>query len=173
MSLRHSDFGFLLLPLLLLVVSCEGPLDCDGSGGVTVYRTSFESEQDLVGWQGITVDDLRDDHAPHGDKRSLFVSGGCLVPHASLTFSPPGKGRVVSVECYCKNLLYGGSVGLYIGAVFSQSVSFTATDTTWTHYTCESAIRWPADSTLTVYMISGGYTGSAMLVDRLKVFAAD
>jgi hypothetical protein len=173
MSPKYGGFGLLLLPLLLLVVSCGGPLDCDGSGGTTVYLTSFESEADLVGWQGITADDLRDDHAPQGGKKSIFVSGGCSVPHASLTFSPSGEDRVVSVECFCKNLLYGGSVGLYVGASFSQSVSVIAADTAWTHYTCENAICWPADSTLTVYMISGGYVGSAMLVDRLRVSVAD
>ena len=49
MRLKYNDAGLLLLPLLLLILSCGGPLDCDGSGGATDYQTSFESESDLAG----------------------------------------------------------------------------------------------------------------------------
>jgi len=162
---------FLILPLVL--ASCGSLTDCDQQRDCTVYRCSFESLRDLRRWDGLTVEDLRDDHPPGGGRRSVLVAGGCATPTATLSLAPADVDRMLSVECYCKVLRFHGKVGLCVGESQVDCVGFEARDTAWTHYACEHAILCPAESSLTVFLTAGGFSGQEMLVDRLEVYRVD
>ena len=157
-----------LLILTLVLVSCGSLTDCDEEMDCIVYRSSFESLSDLRGWDGLTVEDLRDDHAPGGGRRSVVVAGGCATPTATLTLAPADRDRTLSIECYCKVLRFQGKVGLCVGEAHLDCIGFEARDTTWTYYACEDPILCPAESSLTVFLTAGGFSGQEMLVDRLK-----
>ena len=161
------------LIVILFFCFCERIFDPHGSSDDVLYFNSFESTSDLSGWTGLTEDNLVNDPSPSGGSKSVRISGGCIVPHAELSLDPPGKDQQVSLSFYGKNLMIGGAVELFVGKVTdqSQNVWIAVTDTSWTFYTSETQILWFADSTLTLWLNSGGIAPSAMLIDDLKLFS--
>jgi hypothetical protein len=136
----------------------------------TFYFNSFEADSDLTGWQGISVYDLYGDAPLNGGSKSVYISGGCLIPHAFYTFDPPDRDINMLIEFYGKNLDIGGVVELMIGSNYGKnSVQIQVMDSTWRYYESDSTLLWPADSTMTLMMNSGGYAPSAMLIDCLRL----
>jgi hypothetical protein len=41
----------------------------------------------------------------------------------------------------------------------------------WTGYRTDKPLLWPADSPLTIYLFSGGFVSSSMLIDELLIIA--
>ncbi len=62
-----------------------------------IYFYSFESPADTSGWQGDM--EFRDDVPPSGGNRSVFISGGCIVPHAYVTLISPASESYLSMRC--------------------------------------------------------------------------
>ena len=159
--------------LVFSFLSCNGALDPSHDSLNTYYSTSFEDENDLNGWEGILLAQLRNDAPPgYGDK-SVLISGGCIIPHASLKLPPPGSILKVRVELYAKLLLNSGFCELYMGNDHHHSQFVSIKDTSWAYYRFDKAIIWPADSTMTINLNSGGFIAGAMLVDGLRVKIVD
>jgi len=68
--------------------------------------------------------------------------------------------------------------GMYLSSVsynfplddeFNEDISVQVNDTTWTFYECKDSIIWPANKDLSICLSSGGFVGSSMLIDKLKV----
>ncbi len=168
------------IPALLLVnLSCNGLFEPMTTvpfsprlahDTTTYYYNSFEEVTDLTGWYGISVYSLYDDAPMNGGLKSLYISGGCLIPHAYYRFDPPGRNIEAFLELFGKNLSIGGQVELTVGSGYGRNlVEILVMDSTWQYYNSDSTFLWPADSTLNLILNAGGYEPSDMLIDCLKL----
>ncbi|MFH1680043.1 MAG: hypothetical protein ABIH26_05290 [Candidatus Eisenbacteria bacterium] len=162
----------LAVPLILAVLlpGC-GDSTAPGcpSGGTVIYSNSFETEADTVGWVLGSASLREGDTPPGGGSRALYVSGGCLWPHAYHDLPPLGEGASLVVRCWGKNLDQGGGVLLgsmddWLGAV---RVGFI--DTVWTCRQSEDTLECSAGESLQIMLQAGGFVPSAILVDRIEV----
>ena len=168
--MRHITLlKYFLFLLPFINVHCTGTTESEYSYTNIIYFNSFENENDLMNWDGLTVQNLIDNPSPYGGKYSVQISGGCIVPHASLTLGAPGKDMIVTLEFYGKNLAIGGCIQLIIGKDYSESCCVTVNDTAWKKYRSDQLLKWPADSILSIWMSSGGIVASSMLIDELKI----
>jgi hypothetical protein len=157
----------IVFSIFVLLISCEGVLDSTSdSKNTIIYSNSFETEEDLLDWQGITTVDLRDEAAPSAGKKSIYISGGCVIPHASVTLNSPGIDLSVSVQCYAKNLGIGGSIELHVG---DKQITIIVEKDYWELYRCDETLIWKANQPLTIQLNCGGFVPSSMLVDQLQV----
>ena len=82
-DMKNSIMKVLIFSSLLIsVLACEKSKIETGS----VYFNSFEKESDLTGWLGYY--ELRNDTPIAGGHQSLYISGGCVVPHAYYELGP-------------------------------------------------------------------------------------
>jgi hypothetical protein len=123
----------------------------------------------MAGWEGLTVDDLIEDSPSGGGVKSALIGGGCVLPTASITFPSTGKKIPVIIEFYGKAIHIGGTVSMHIGGNFHEALSMLVIDTVWTYISSDTIIWWPTDSSLSVWLNSGGFGGASMLIDELKV----
>lgn len=162
-------FYIILLLLPLINLNCKGTTESEFSFTNVIYFNLFENESDLKNWEGLTAQNLVENPSPYGGKYSVYISGGCVIPHASLTLEAPRKDILVTLEFYGKNLAIGGCIELVVGRDFSKLLHVTVDDTTWQKYKSGQSLKWPADSTMSIWMIAGGFVASAMLIDELKI----
>ncbi len=168
------------LHLMILVVACAfvGP-SCDLLMGIhpnipggVIYFNSFESSLDTVGWQGYGAREFQSEAPPGGGRQSLFVSGGCLAPHAWIEFTTPARETELRLRCWGKKLINGGSVGLYPkDGVPVRGISISIGDSLWRHYQSPDSLVCPANTPVRLEMMSGGIIAGAMLVDVVEVIA--
>ncbi len=156
----------------LFVSGCSNSTSTGAELGRVIYSNSFESSADTVGWTGYGERVFRNDAPPDGGRQSLYVSGGCVVPHAQFRIGVVTEGGNYVIRCWGKNLSNGGAVGLgFSPSPFAETagISVVVSDSVWTSYTSSDSLYCPAGSNLWIWMISGGFVGSAMLVDRIEV----
>ena len=79
----------LMFFFFLMLFSCEK----DNDSGQPIYLNSFESQSDTAGWIGYAFN-FSNDVPAFGGKKSLSVSGGCVVPHAEYIVPPQ------NTDCY-------------------------------------------------------------------------
>ena len=91
------------------------------------------------------------------------------MPTSTYTLSPTGENNFIIVQCYGKNLGSGGSIVLCLGEDYGNEYSILVKDTSWTLYKSENIFYWPAESSLTICLNSGGFAATAMLIDELKI----
>lgn len=169
--MKKSGFTLFLSisSLFFFTWGCEKTTGPEDGSGVVLYSNSFETAADTIGWGPMS---LRTDVPPGGGRYSVFISGGCVDPHASFKIEPiPAEGQYV-LRCWGKNLGNGGMVGLgFEPFPYAQtaSVFVTVNDSAWTFRQFSNMLYCPAGSTLWIWMISGGYVASAMLVDKVEV----
>ena len=128
---------------------------------------------DLNGWNRLDTTNLVDEASPNGGTKSVRISGGCNMPTSTYTLSPTGENNFILVQCYGKNLGWGGDIVLCLGEDYVNEPSILVKDTSWTLYKSENTFYWPAGSSLTICLNSGGYVASAMLIDELKIVKAN
>lgn len=159
-----------VLSFFLLLFSCQGVLDSTSDSKDTIiYSNSFETEEDLLDWQGITAENLRDEAAPSAGQKSVYISGGCIIPHASITLKSPGVDLPVSIQCFAKNLDIGGTVELHVG---DKQIIIIVEKEYWEMYRSDKTIIWKANQPLTIHLNCGGFVPSSMLVDKLQVIGS-
>ncbi|MFC1502260.1 hypothetical protein ACFL6A_02495 [bacterium] len=161
-------FGLLVCALLLLTFSCNHITE-PGAGFQWPYLNSFETGEDTTGWRGNGFFDLRDSAAPGGGSQSLFVAGGCPIPHAFYDLDIAGEECALQLRCWGKNLAIGGSVTLQLVNNPSREITISITDTAWTFYESAQTLTCPSDDAVRITMNSGGYAPSSMLVDLLEI----
>jgi len=139
--------------------------------GAIIYSNKFETESDFEGWQGISPADCKND-VPNGEsKNSVFVSGGCIVPHAQYVFKDNLSHGYYTVECWGKAYAgtFGGSVSLkYKFEDYFLSKDILFNDSVWT-YKISDTLFYDKSNDLTIEMNAGGFVPSAMLIDNLVV----
>jgi len=166
MKTKYVITLLILFTSLICFISCKRILD---STGEVIYYTSFEQESELNGWYGLSTDNLRDDTPGSGGNKSVFVSGGCIVPTAKYTLKSVGVAQLVSFSCYGKNLTSGGTVFICLEDDINFEISIGVNEKDWTFYECRDSIIWPANKDLSICLFSGGFSGSSMLIDDIRV----
>ena len=137
-------------------------------GGIVVYSNSFESSQDTVGWRGTGSREFRGDAAPDGGQQSLYVSGGCLWPHAWIELTPDESDGLYILRCWGKDLQIGGEVELNVeGSMLGPWI--TVNQKEWVYYESADTLCCPAGKKIVLSMGAGGIVPSAMLVDRIEI----
>jgi len=148
--------------IISLLSSCEkSKIETD-----SIYSNSFEKEADLVGWEGYYV--LNNDTPISGGNQSIYISGGCVIPHAYYELGPFDDDLKLSIQCWGKNLDNGGEVSLATED-YSSSIYLSIQDSDWKFYTTDSTLFCPAGKKLQLNLSSGGFVSSAMLIDMIKI----
>jgi photosystem II stability/assembly factor-like uncharacterized protein len=132
-----------------------------------IYSNSFESTQDTVGWSGYM--EFRDDTPPDGGNQSVYISGGCIWPHAWIELGPFDYDGFYKVRCWGKNLGIGGSVSINDVEGFSPEVSVFINESEWTFYESIDTLFCPAGKRIVLSLGAGGIVWSAMLIDKVEV----
>jgi len=99
-------FGF-----SIFTYNCENQIESNYTNEY-FYLNSFESKIDTINWQGYGEIEFRNDAPFNGGEQSLYVSGGCIVPHASLKLNNINKNSCLTIHCWAKNPANGGTVEL-------------------------------------------------------------
>lgn len=134
-----------------------------------IYFDSFESSADTVGWRGYGEHRLYADAPTGGGRQSLFVSGGCIIPHACINFRNQSSSAYVKLSCWGKRLVGGGRASLRAMNNSCRSISCDITDSVWTHYESTDSLFCARNDTLHLELMSGGIVPSSMLIDMLEV----
>jgi hypothetical protein len=148
----------------LMLFSCEKESD----PGQQIYFNSFESQSDVTGWIGNAFN-FSDDVPSQGGKKSLSVSGGCVLPHAQYSVPPQNTDCYLFLKFWGKNLSNGGSVHLYVNKSGYKEFSFEVSGKGWTLYEGRDSLFCPANTSLTLEAMAGGITGSAILIDMVEI----
>ena len=152
----------------LIVIGCKNSSEPGLFDNSFIYQNSFESTSDTLGWSGYGIIVFSNDPSPGGGKQSLYVSGGCFVPHAEFKIQPQSENGCFVLQGWGKNLDKGGFVELYI-ADSVKSISFDVSDKEWKFYQSADTLYCPANLQFKLSMISGGLVSSSMLVDQIRV----
>jgi len=164
---KSKYFPFLSTMLFLVFVGCILPNEPVEE---VIYYNSFESSQDTVGWFINADVHFAKDAAPKGGNQSLFVSGGCLVPHAYFEIGAFDEDVRFKIRCWCKKLVNGGSVDLeLVNDRYQQIYSINVTNSTWTYCESDSVLLCPNQNKLRVSLNSGGFIPGSMLVDMIEI----
>ncbi len=144
------------------------------SGAVPVYATSFETEDDLADWKGYGWRELRNDAPSDGGKQSLFVSGGDVWPHASITLPAFTKDCKIILRCHGKDLEHGGYISLdwRKSSDLSGKVFVEVNQPNWKVYQT-SSLFCPAGTPIRLSLSAGSWAYSGMLVDLIEVIKVD
>lgn len=153
----------------LFASGCSQPTDTGKGTEEAIYSNSFESPADTVGWTGYGAREFRNDVPPNSGKQSLFVSGGCIVPHAAFRIGRIHEESRFILRCWGRNLSNSGVVSLGLDENPFSGIGVTISDTIWTFYVSSDTLFCPTDSSLWLTMLSGGFIPSAMLVDKVEV----
>jgi hypothetical protein len=166
-----------LSPISILLIASSLILGCHNStptspsnGNDILYSNSFESSADTVGWSGYGDFRLYASAPPGGGTRSLRVSGGCIVPHASKRIVVSSSGGTFGLRCWAKNLSLGGGVQLFKSSDPFHGLSIQVSDTTWTALESSGSLACSPTDTLVLTFCSGGIVASAMLVDEVRIY---
>jgi hypothetical protein len=143
--------------------------DARGTNEEVVYSNGFESAADTAGWIGYGSMQLRSDVPPGGGKYSLFVSGGCIIPHAALKIGRVDRDSRFILRFWGKKLIGGGGVAIGFNQSPIGGIGVSVNDSTWIHYESQDIFYCPADSTLWIDIIAGGFIAGAILVDNIQV----
>jgi len=170
---KYTPF-FILVSLIIGVVFLGCDLTDSTTGfppdrSVVLHKYTFESPADTAGWHGHGAVQLREDVPMNGGEHSLYVSGGCIVPHFVLDLPPIYTDSYLQLRCWGKVLIRGGVVSLgIIGDSISTGTAFALTDSTWYRYTSETVFYSAGDS-IELLLNSGGIVPGGILVDNIEI----
>ena len=138
-----------------------------------VYMNNFEKESDFNDWKGISSENWRDDVPNEKSKKSVFISGGCIMPHALYVFKNNLPQGYYTIECWGKaySRTMGGTVSLKYQTNEDynySSVNIGFQDSVWM-YKISDTLFFDKSYNLTIEMNAGGFLASAMLIDNLIV----
>jgi len=138
-----------------------------------IYSNSFEKESDFEGWEGICSDNWKYDVPNDESKKSVFISGGCVIPHSKYVFKTYMSPGYYTIECWGKAYpkTFGGEVSLkyQIDENYNfSSVNIGFSDSVWTHKVSDT-LFFDKSHDLTIEMNAGGLVASAMLIDNIIV----
>lgn len=165
-----KHFSILLSFFLIVTLSgCQSITD----GGTppsmnSLYFNSFETGSDIYGWDNYGSVRLDNEAPSKGGKRSLYISGGCLAPHAVLNTFSIKRNTMIKLQFFGKALQHSGSVRLE-NANTGKSILVSVKDTTWTHYQSPDQLYVQPGDNLRLTMSSGGIIPGSMLIDLLEI----
>ena len=159
-----SNFWLIVLISSLTATSCEKENTLEQQ----IYFNSFESQSDTVGWRGYAFS-FANDVPSHGGKKSLSISGGCIIPHAQYTVSAQNTDCHLVLKLWGKNLSNGGGVYLSVNKAGYGGIGISVSEKDWTFYESQDTLFCPANTSLTLGAIAGGIISSSILIDMLEI----
>jgi photosystem II stability/assembly factor-like uncharacterized protein len=164
-----AHFAFLNCMFVLIAAFFTHPQSSLAQqNGIVVYSNSFESALDTVGWRGYM--EFRNDAAPNCGNQSLFISGGCVWPHASIELGPYDNSGIYAIRCWGKDLQIGGSISIEVeGGDAPDRIGIAINNKEWAQYESDQALFCPAGRKMILSMGAGGIVPSAMLIDKLEI----
>lgn len=160
--MKHIIVGY--FALLALVSSCTSVAD-SALGGEVLYLNDFESIESLIDFD-FSIGYLTEDTSGSGGDSSLTVSGGCVVPHMSMT-KVFDKNYQLQVLVEGKLLTEFGP-GQVMISTDTEQVFFDIETSEWADYESE-AINYIAGERLQVSLLSGGLIEITTLFDNLQI----
>jgi len=157
MKIKKASILFILC---FIIVGCE---EEDTSKFERIYFNSFEKDIDTVGWYGGY--EFNSDTPPLGGNRSLYISGGCSIPHAYYQLGSFEEDFYLTIGCWAKDLDQGGGVGLVVEGPIVSGISLKIDEPNWTYYSTDSILFCPSGTNVS----SGGIVSSAMLIDMVEI----
>ena len=164
-----SQIFVLIAAIGFLSTGCEKIL---GTMNDFIYSTSFEKYESMDAWEQGASAEYKSDAPTGGGNRSLYVSGGCVVPHMILDMGKVKSDNLYSVSFFGKVLMNGGFVQLYAEVSNSEKVllgSIQLTEMDWKEYLLQSSTPVPVGYNLKVEMSAGGFIAGGMIIDLLEV----
>ena len=158
---------FLVFLIPISILSCE-KVNNKESSSEQIYFNSFESQSDIDGWQGNAFS-FASTASPHGGVKSLKVSGGCVLPHAQYTVDAQSTDCKIFLKLWGKNLSNGGGVSLWVNKAGYKEINISISKLDWTLYESQDTIFCPANTSLTLSIVAGGFIGSTVLVDMIEI----
>ena len=137
------------------------------------YSNSFEKESDFEGWIGIGSANWMNDVPNEESTKSVFISGGCVIPHSKYVFKTNVSPGYYTIECWGKAYpkTFGGEVSLKYQTDENynfSSVNISFTDSVWI-YKISDRLFFDKSHELTIEMNAGGFVASSMLIDNIIV----
>ena len=164
-----SQIFILIAAIGLLTTGCEKIL---GTMNDFIYSTAFEKYELMDAWEQGASTEYKSDAPKGGGNRSLYVSGGCVVPHMILDMGKVKYDNLYSVSFFGKVLANGGFVQLYAEVSDSEKVllgSIQLTEMDWKQYLLQSSTPVPVGYNLKIEMSAGGFIAGGMIIDLLEV----
>jgi hypothetical protein len=158
-----SNHILVILFCISSLISCERDYESDFMD-YDIYYNSFESALDIIGWYGINEHNIIEDAPETGGKKSLKISGGCIIPHAFYRITLQDACDV-KLRCWGKG---NGSIALQNKSK-CNSIHISITESTWTSYIGENVLHCRKGDTLEIVLISGGFVPNSMLVDLVQI----
>ena len=135
-----------------------------------VYLNSFESEQDTVGWSVIRSYMLVNDSAPYSGSQSLYISGGCVQPAASLELNNiPSTSYYVSFWGKAEDKNLSGGITFSNGSN-EEPLGVTINNEEWIFFDI-GPVQKKEFSPLKIDLIIGGFIPANMFIDNLRVYS--
>ncbi len=156
---------FISMTLILLLSFCSNSVSPDEVE--VFYFNSFESPSDTIGWKGYL--ELSNDTPVNGGKKSIRVSGGCIVPHVYFSFYTIGEDCSLILRFRGKNLMVGGVVTLSNSDNVLPGINVFVENKSWQKYTSLDTLSCQASETLMLCLNSAGDNPSAMLIDKIEI----
>jgi len=166
-KIHYIFLHFILTVIILAAINLQ--LTKAQDKGTIVYSNSFESANDTVGIRAYGYIDFSNDVIRNSGDHSLYVSGGCIVPHAQFYAGPFNYDGYFKLRCQGKNLQIGG--GIFIKAEGDQNnvVGININESRWTSYESGEMLFCPAGKRIIISVISGGIVPSAVLIDKVEI----
>ena len=163
----------LILSLGFLSTGCEKIF---GTISDFLYSTSFEEYQSMDQWENGEYAECKNEVPAGGGKRSLYVSGGCVVPHMVLDLGRIESEDLFTVRFMGKVLVNGGSVSIITVKGKSEWIDLGSVyliDKNWKEYKLVSTVPIPLGYNLKIQMSSGDFVVGGMLIDLLEISELD
>ncbi len=164
---------FLIFSLLIssLFISCDkSPTSLPEH---FLYQNSFETEEDLNDFDIGFAEVRRSEEAPNqGGSHSLFVSGGCIVPHLSAELGPFTRDHTIAFSTWARMFnegsLGGSGLSFSIGSSSEDRRSITVVSDEWEYYESEPLFV-PAGDLIHVNFLCGGIAEGTTLFDMIAL----
>ena len=165
-----NKIKYVTLVLLVLVLTILNNCDKTNSDPNKLYSNSFESKNDIIDWDGSALSDIP---APLCGDSSLFVSGGCVIPHVTYKLGPFEKEYTLIISFWAKALINSGSVRVRLNSydekVYDSGINVQIQNTEWEYYESSQTLTCPANQEIILEFSSGGFAPGGMLIDKFEI----
>ena len=114
-----------------------------------------------------------DDAPENGGKKSLYISGGCIIPHAQYTLNPQKTDCYLILKFWGKNLSNGGIVWLGVNREGFGNTGINVSEKGWTLYESKDTVFCPANVSLNIGVVAGGIMASSIQIDMVEIKKID
>ncbi len=155
--------------LLEILRTIRDLYDESGNKQYIYYSNSFETENDTIGWRGVSTQMMVTEPAPNSGKKSLHIGGGCIQPAASLELNDlSSQAYYISFWAKVDDENQAGAITLSNGTN-EEPLPITVSTTEWEKFEV-GPILVKDNFPLKIDIIIGGFVPASMFFDNLQVY---